>query len=266
MCLLVFAYRMHPEYEFIFAGNRDEFYSRPSEVAKFWEENPDVLAGRDLVHGGTWLGITRSGRFATVTNYRQPGQKEGKRSRGRLVSDFLMTQKSPKEYLEDICASDYTGFNLLVGDFLASEIAYFSNREDNLGAFRILQSGIYGLSNHLLDTEWHKVKRAKAFLEKALQRKEICPDELFRFLEDRTQADESSLPNTGIGIELEKLLSPIFVETPIYGTRCSTVILLKKSGKLTFIERNHQLKQEQKFTFMLDSSKSRSCNLKNSCF
>jgi uncharacterized protein with NRDE domain len=248
MCLLVFAYRAHPEYEFVLAGNRDEFYSRPSEVAKFWEENPEILAGRDLVHGGTWLGVTKRGRFAAVTNYRQSQQNEGKRSRGRLVSDFLRSEKSPKEYLESICASDYAGFNLLVADFVNSEMAYFSNRESKI---RILESGIYGLSNHLLNTEWHKVRRAKAFLRSALQKRGISPSELFDFLEDRIQADDNDLPNTGIGIELERLLSPVFVETPIYGTRCSTVIMLKKSGELVFIERNYQLKQDQKFVFAI---------------
>jgi len=248
MCLLVFAYRAHPEYEFVLAGNRDEFYSRPSEVAKFWKENPEILAGRDLVHGGTWLGVTKKGRFAAVTNYRQSRQNEGKRSRGNLVSDFLASKKSPREYLESICASDYAGFNLLVADFINSEIAYFSNRASEI---RILESGIYGLSNHLLDAECHKVRRAKAFLRSALQKQEILPSELFDFLEDRTQADNDDLPDIGIDIGLERLLSPIFIETPIYGTRCSTVIMLKKSGELVFIERNHQLKQEQKFVFTI---------------
>jgi uncharacterized protein with NRDE domain len=249
MCLIVFAYNSHPEYSFIFAGNRDEFYSRPTKAAEFWEEAPKILAGKDLVHGGTWLGVTRNGRFAAVTNYRQPNQDNKKRSRGELVINFLRNEESPKNYLENINCFDYAGFNLLVGNLSKSELFYLSNRE---GKIKSLKDGIYGLSNHLLNTDWHKVRRAKEFMKKILHQKQISSDELFCLLADKVQANEHDLPDTGIGMELERILSSIFVETPIYGTRCSTVLLLRKNGELTFIERSFQpSEQERKFVFMI---------------
>ena len=165
MCLIVFAYKLHPKYPFLLLANRDEFYNRPTESLHYWTDAPDIYAGRDLVGGGTWLGITHSGRFAAVTNYREVGAKRGTFSRGNLVSDFLKSNASVDDYLESVKSDStkFSGFNLLVGTFSeeTSELGYFSNREEKI---KILDAGIYGLSNHLLDTPWQKVSKAKSDL------------------------------------------------------------------------------------------------------
>jgi uncharacterized protein with NRDE domain len=237
MCLILFAYKIHPRYKFILAANRDEFYERPTAVARFWEDAPEVLAGRDLAQGGTWLGVTRSGRLAAVTNFRNPHQSKGKFSRGALVSDFLRGTDSVLEYLQKIEneAENYTGFNLLVGDFGNDEMAYFSNRGDGI---KLLDAGIYGLSNALLDTPWQKVLRGKNNLEKIISAEEISPDSLFQILQNRTLANDEDLPETGVGIEYERILSPCFIETPIYGTRSSSVVLVGNDNSLNFAEQS----------------------------
>jgi uncharacterized protein with NRDE domain len=239
MCLIVFAYKTHPRYELILAANRDEFYSRPTASAAFWEDAPEILAGRDLVAGGTWLGVTRTGRFAAVTNYREPLMPRGEKSRGNLVSEFLYGRETPVEYLQALEKHDfeYSGFNLLVGDFTGkqSEIAYSSNRN---AAFQILPAGIYGLSNHLLDTPWHKVLLAKKMLAENIANSEtVSPDALFKILQNSELAKDEDLPETGVGFELEKLLSPVFIESENYGTRCSTVVLIEKNGRVSFQEK-----------------------------
>ncbi len=253
MCIILFAINQHPKYKFILAANRDEFYNRPTAQADFWAENPNVLAGKDLVHGGTWLGITKTGRFAAVTNFRDPNQPKGKLSRGNLVKDFLFGNETPNQYLQQIQADkdNYTGFNLLIGDFKDEvNLSYYSNIGNEIIA---LNSGIYGLSNHLLDTNWHKVKSGKAKLQNNLN--EISADNLFDILNDKTNAKDEDLPNTGVGIEREKILSPIFIETPIYGTRCSTVLSVEHSNNVEFIERSYKVEtaknesETQNFTF-----------------
>jgi uncharacterized protein with NRDE domain len=238
MCLIVFAYKRHQKFPLILLANRDEFYERPTQAAHFWEDAPQVFAGRDLVFGGTWLGITKNGRFAALTNFRQPTQKTGKISRGNLVSDFLKGNKTVLEYLENVknTAENYSGFNLLAGVFTENEstFGYFSNRND--GEIKILGSGIYGLSNSLLDTPWQKVERAKSGLFEITSR-DFREEDLFKLLEDRTFAKDEDLPDTGIGLEREKILSPIFIETPIYGTRCSSLVLYENGKTLTLDER-----------------------------
>ena len=180
MCLILFAKNIHPKYKFILAANRDEFYDRPTASARFCDDAPNLLAGKDLVHGGTWLGITKTGRFATVTNYRNPNQPNGKRSRGALVSEFLLGTISVLEYLSEVekLSDEYTGFNLFVGDFSndKNELAYFSNRGDGITS---LDSSIYGLSNHLLETPWPKVVRGKKMLAPVLRKKTINATDLF---------------------------------------------------------------------------------------
>jgi uncharacterized protein with NRDE domain len=239
MCLIVFAYKTHPRYELILAANRDEFYARPTVAASFWSDAPHVLAGRDLVAGGTWLGLNSAKRFAAVTNYRDPSAAPGEKSRGSLVSGFLLGRETPTEYLQSLKQSDslYSGFNLLVGDFgeEKSELAYSSNRRDEI---QILSPGVYGLSNHLLDTPWHKVRLAKQMLsETAADSDKIRTDRLFEMMENREFAADEDLPETGVGIEREKILSPIFIESEIYGTRCSTVVLIEKNGRILFEEK-----------------------------
>lgn len=239
MCLIVFAYQRSEKYPLILLANRDEFYDRPTRGVHFWEDAPEVFAGRDLARGGTWLGITKTGRFAALTNFRQAGGVKGTISRGNLVSRFLQEDMPVSDYLENVKerSSDYSGFNLLVGDFSEKEtaFAYYSNRGDQ--QIRMLDAGIYGLSNHLLDTPWPKVLRAKSGLAEILENpddpgKERC----FELLQNRTLAEDPDLPDTGIGPEREKILSPIFIETPVYGTRCSSIVLLDKEHGLSLDE------------------------------
>ena len=238
MCLILFAYRQHERYRVILAANRDEFYGRPTASAAFWGDAPDLLAGRDLKSGGTWLGVTRAGRFAAITNYREPDVRlEGAPSRGELVAGFLQSDDAPQAYLDRLApsADRYNGFNLIVGD--AEETGYFSNRE---GAVRMLGPGVYGLSNHLLDTPWPKVEQGKALLEEHLSRDEIDAEALLVALNNPTQAPDAALPDTGVGLAWERALSPLFIQSPDYGTRASTVLLIRHDGEVTFAERTFQ--------------------------
>jgi uncharacterized protein with NRDE domain len=238
MCVIFFAYGRHPEYPLILLANRDEFYERPTAAAGFWEDFPEIYAGRDLVHGGTWLGITRSGRFAAVTNFRDPKAPAGKFSRGDLVGDFLKNDEPVEDYLAKIQAraAEFSGFNLLVGEINAEKqsLGYFSNRADKI---KILAPGIYGLSNHLLDTPWRKVTKGKAELTDLLQTGGFEKDKSFEILGDRTLAADAELPETGIGFEREKLLSAIFIETPVYGTRSSSLVLANKDFEISLEEK-----------------------------
>jgi uncharacterized protein with NRDE domain len=237
MCLIVLAYRSHPDYGLIVGANRDEFYERPTAPASFWEDAPQVLAGRDLRGGGTWLGITREGRFAAVTNYRDSSSaRAGAPSRGLLVSEFLKGRSHPAAYLRALAAvaDQYNGFSLFVGDSRA--LYYYSNRE---GRIRHLAPGLYGLSNHLLDTPWPKVERSKQALAALIRQNTArLPEAILGFLADRAQAADVLLPDTGVGLERERALSPLFISTPIYGTRSSTVLLVGNNGEVTFYERS----------------------------
>jgi uncharacterized protein with NRDE domain len=236
MCLVVAALDVHPEYSLIVAANRDEFYDRPTAPAAFWSDAPGVLAGRDLQAGGTWLGIDRHGRFAAVTNYRQ-GTREppAGRSRGRLVADFLMGGVTAKDHIARV-GSDaglYNGFNLIAGD--PRGLHYFSNRE---GRARVLSPGVYGLSNHLLDTEWPKVSSAKRALGGLLaNRGPGLTAGLLSLLADGSRYADDLLPSTGVGLELERLLSSAFIASAEYGTRSSTVVLVGRTGGVVFLER-----------------------------
>ncbi|HSS64441.1 MAG TPA: NRDE family protein [Gammaproteobacteria bacterium] len=237
MCLIFVAYKHHPRYPLVVAANRDEFYRRPTTAADFWVEHPELLAGRDLEGGGTWLGISRSGRFAAVTNYREPGKTVvGAPSRGRLVTDFLLREDVPIDYLKRVCAhgSDYNGFNLLVRDDTA--LCWYSNRADGP---RELSPGVYALSNHLLDTSWPKVARGKAGFESILAGKALDENGLLDLLADRTAALEEELPDTGVGPDLERVLSPIFINSENYGTRSSTVVTLDNTDQVKFVERRY---------------------------
>lgn len=238
MCVIFLAYKVHADLPLIFLANRDEFYNRPTQKAEYWTDFPNILAGRDLVGGGTWLGVTKSGRFAAVTNYRDPSAPNGTKSRGNLTADFLKTDKSAEEYLTKLQkeAEQFSGFNLLVGEINSSknEVFYFSNRSNEIIK---LSSGIYGLSNHLLDTAWHKVKTGKEIFANLINEKTFTNESFFDLLSDKTIAIDDDLPDTGIGYKLEKKLSPIFIETPIYGTRCSTVLNIDSDFKINFEEK-----------------------------
>jgi uncharacterized protein with NRDE domain len=233
MCLILLAWQSHPDYPLVVAANRDEFFSRRTAEADFWDDAPNVLAGRDLEAGGTWLGVARSGRFAALTNYRDPSRnKTGAPSRGELVSRFLKGGTTPRTYLAELesVANRYNGFNLVFGDL--DGLWCFSNCGEGEQA---LAPGVYGLSNHLLDTPWPKVARGKSALGAALQ---ALPDEapLFALLRDDRIAPDEALPRTGVSLEWERLLSAAFISSPGYGTRSATVLLRDRSGRMRFIE------------------------------
>jgi uncharacterized protein with NRDE domain len=235
MCVIYFAFDIHRDHPLVLLANRDEFYDRPTSAADYWEDHPDVFAGRDLVAGGTWLGITKGGRVAAVTNYREPGVPKGELSRGALVADFLKGSMKPEEYLSTVEERRhyYSGFNLIVGEFTGQgrEMFYFSNRGDGV---RRLEPGVYGLSNHLLDTPWPKVRSGTERFSQFVNLPDLETEAFFDLLADASLADDAELPDTGIGYEKEKALSAIFIKTPVYGTRCSNVVTfdLRYSGKL----------------------------------
>lgn len=234
MCLILFSYRTHPSFDLILAANRDEYYERPSEPPAFWPEAPFLLAGRDLLAGGSWLGITKSGRLAAITNYRDPASlKTNAPSRGRLVIDFLKGDETPREYLLGVRtrATDYNGFNLLIGD--RESLFWYSNRD---GGICRLSEGAYGISNRLLDTPWPKVVRGKELMGPVLEAAIPSTNDLFRLLRDDAPPADELLPSTGVGLEWERVLSPIFIRSAAYGTRSSTIILVGKDGHVTFLD------------------------------
>lgn len=235
MCIILLAREAHPDYPLILAANRDEFYERPTARAAFWEDERDVLAGRDLERGGTWLGVTKRGRVAAITNYREPlVTLKDAPSRGLLVSGFLSGKEKPYEYLQGLSASAqlYNGFNLVVGT--PSALFYFSNRG---GAPEEIPQGVHGLSNHLLNTPWPKVERGRDALRRVVEEKNFSIEEIFKVLADDARAEDLALPQTGVGLEMERLLSPLFIKTPVYGTRSSTVILINRRQEVVFVER-----------------------------
>lgn len=238
MCVIYLAYNFHADYPLILLANRDEFYSRPTKAAAYWEDFPNIYGGRDLVGGGTWLGVTKGGRIAAVTNYRDPAGSVGELSRGNLVADFLKSNVTVAEYLDAVCetAQKYSGFNLIIGEINAArnELYYFSNRGD---AEVKLVSGIYSLSNHLLDSPWPKVQKGKERFAGLLNQNIVSNEPFFQLLADRALAKDPDLPSTGVPYDWEKALSAIFIATPDYGTRSSTVIKFDKQFEWDFEER-----------------------------
>ena len=235
MCLILIARNAHPDFPLVVAANRDEHYSRPTAAAAFWSDHPDILAGRDLDCQGTWLGVTRAGRFAALTNFRNPhARKTDAPSRGRLVSGFLESKIAPRTYLDQIApdASSYNGFNLLLGD--ANEMLCFSS---HTATVQELHPGVYGLSNHLLDTPWPKVARGKQRLRASLAAREPSAEALLELLYDSEPAREDELPDTGVGAGVERTLSPALIVSDRYGTRASTAVLFGRDGNVSFTER-----------------------------
>ena len=238
MCVIFIAYETHPDHPLLLLANRDEFYERATAPAAEWADFPNIFAGRDLVGGGTWLGITKQGRVAAVTNYREPSAPKGTISRGHLVADFLKSDMPAREYMRKVEArqNDYSGFNLFVGEFNAkhTDLFYFSNRGD---AVEKLKPGVYGLSNHLLDTPWPKVRRGIERLSKLIRLPDLETQMYFDLLADEILADDANLPDTGVGYTIEKALSSIFIRTPGYGTRSSTVVTFDRAGNAELNER-----------------------------
>ncbi|WNF38255.1 NRDE family protein [Bacillaceae bacterium IKA-2] len=225
MCLILFAYHQHPKFKLIVGANRDEFYDRPTTHAHFWEDHPQILAGRDLLKMGTWMGITKTGRFAALTNYRDPGElTAGKQSRGNLVADFLKGETVAENYLAEVAKKRdlFAGFNLLTGS--KDELYFYSNIENKV---KKLDPGIYGLSNNFLNTDWPKVNRGKAGLTRIINESDNkIGAELMQLLQNSERAPDKELPSTGVPLEWEQLLSPLFIESETYGTRSSAVMLL----------------------------------------
>lgn len=251
MCLINFSFRSHPRYKLVIAANRDEFYKMPTEKAHYWEDDPGILAGRDLMQMGTWLGVSKTGRIAALTNFRDPSMPEaGKLSRGAIVHNYLKSDKQTEPFLRALKPEDYTGFNLIAGT--ADEIFYYNNTDQKPS---LVDAGVHGLSNHFLDTPWPKVIKGKNYLDRYLsEHEELDFAQLFDLLADAEQAGETELPNTGVGLEFEKILSPIFIKTADYGTRSSTIVAVDMENNLTFAERVYQdglLEVEQIFTFKI---------------
>jgi len=259
MCLILFAYNLHPDYRLIIAANRDEYYSRPTQALAFWNDGSDILAGRDLEANGTWLGIAPSGHFAALTNFRSSTTPvKSAPSRGLLVSDFLAEKESPKQYLKRIATVGhrYNGFNLLVGD--RNSLFYYSNRGSGI---QHLDSGIYGVSTCLLGTQWPKIVKGKDSLSTLISKKsEIYSEDLFSILMDRSYPPDDELPQTGIDPNWERILSPLFIMSEAYGTRVSTAVLVARTGKVTIAERTFvpgseepTVHETREFTFMLSN-------------
>ena len=239
MCLIFLALERHPRHRVILAANRDEFHERPTAAMTFWPEAPDILAGRDLAAGGTWLGIHRSGRWAALTNYRDPSaHRNDAASRGGLIAPFLTGSETAEAYLASVAplANRYNGFNLLADD--GCGVAYLSSRT---GVVEALGPGIYGLSNHLLNTPWPKVAAGKVRFQQLVTPDVVSEEKLMDMLADRTAPPDASLPDTGVGIKWERRLGAIFIASAVYGTRCSTVMRLDRSGLVNVVERTYRI-------------------------
>ena len=251
MCLIFLSINNHPKYKLIIAANRDEFYARKTAAADYWKDFPKIIGGRDLEAMGTWMAMTKSGKIGMVTNYRDlKNINPNAPTRGLLVSDFLINDYQSEEYLKEIHlkADQYNGFNLLVGTI--GQLYYYSNYQSKIIK---LEAGTYGLSNSLLDTPWPKVKRGKEIFSSAINHYEIAIESIFEILEDESIAPDDQLPNTGLDIERERALSAMFIKTPNYGSRCSTVVLVDKDNQVSYSERVYDLEtfdfNQQEFHF-----------------
>ena len=234
MCLILIAWRSREDLPLVVAANRDEWRERPTHPAHWWPSHPPLLAGRDLQAGGTWMGVTHTGRFAAVTNFRDPSEKRSTaRSRGTLVTEFLLGTASPRAFLETVAghAAEYNAFNLIVGD--GDSLWCYGSRD---GPPRAIEPGIHGLSNHVLDEPWPKVVRGRAALERSLGEQDPAP-QLFDFLSDPGVTRDSELPGTGVGLDWERRLSAALITGTDYGTRSSTVLVAGRNGAMRFEER-----------------------------
>lgn len=237
MCLILFAWHAHPDYPLVLAANRDEFFARPTQTADAWPQSQAVVGGRDLEKGGSWLAVSAKGRLAAVTNYRDGTRaKRGSRSRGLLVSDFVLSDADAATYLARVREEEarYDGFNLLVT--ANGELLHYAKPGNIVSS---VEPGVHGLSNHLLDTAWPKVQRGKSALAALLRESgEGLIDGLFEALSDTHVPSDDALPRTGVSLDWERLLSTAFIAAAEYGTRASTVVLTDRSGATTFVERN----------------------------
>ena len=237
MCLILTAHRLDDEFPLIVVANRDEFFKRNTARISIWDDPSDIIAGKDLEAGGTWMGISSKGRFAAVTNFREPGVSlPSARSRGRLPVEYLHSSIAPQEWLEQQrgTGDQYNGFNFLGYD--GSELRYWSNRDSTSPA--LVPPGVHGVSNSILDTPWPKVERGKAALKDWVSSGNRDAISLMDLLTDNSRALDGDLPNTGVGLERERNLSPMFIRIPDYGTRCTTAVLFHRSGLIRILERS----------------------------
>jgi uncharacterized protein with NRDE domain len=242
------AYKMHTDYPFLVLANRDEYYERPTENAHWWKEAPNILAGKDLKAGGTWLGLTASGKFCALTNYRDPQNfNPTARSRGHIVSDYLANAIPAPDFISKSLTdtSAYNDFNLVC--YEAEQLYYFGSKE---GKVKALSPGIYGLSNALLDTDWPKVIHGKTELNQWIQQESLNAEEGFEILKNPTMASDELLPKTGISVEFERLLSAMHIHVEDYGTRSSNVIIFQQNA-IDFHEKDHLNQQEYFYKIQL---------------
>ena len=233
MCLIVFAWQVHPDFPLVIAANRDEFHNRPTQALRWWVDEPTLLGGRDLQAGGTWLAVARNGRIATVTNYREDHTRQvARRSRGELVTRFLTGNNSPNDYAGNIPIDDYAGFNLLVAD--QDNLCYRSNRGDEP---KNMDAGIYGLSNASLDSPWWKLERTRTSLENIISENRVNETTLLRMMADKEKAPVDDVPAGPLPFEIGRALTAPFIVTPDYGTRCTSVLLRHQNGQIAVTER-----------------------------
>lgn len=236
MCLIAFAWDHHPKYKLILVANRDEFYERPTAAASFWDDQPNIFGGRDLKADGTWMGFSKTGKFAALTNYRDlKNIRQDARSRGDIITDYLKQNDAPGDFLQKLheYAGDYNGFNFMACDF--ESLVHYSNYERK---YNEVAPGIHGLSNALLDTSWPKVDLLKSNFVKVIS-EDFEHDQLLSLLDDSNPFSDEKLPDTGVTPEWEKALSPICIRTEKYGTCCSTVITVDRFGRVNFTEKTH---------------------------
>jgi uncharacterized protein with NRDE domain len=252
MCLAVFSYKQDDEYPLIFASNRDEFYERPAQPATFWYDAPSVLAGRDLKAGGTWMGITKEYKFASLTNYRDlTNIKKNAPSRGDIVPEFLTSAKNAPDFLEDLKprAGQYNGFNLIAGTI--DDLWYFNNQDCEIVQ---VKPGIHTISNAFLNTPWPKTEKAQNLFTDVLSNGGADDSGIFGLLRDEERFPLHRLPSTGLSPEMEQVVSSIFISSENYGTRCSTIVKASRENTTRFVERTYnpesgEVDQIAKFRF-----------------
>ena len=233
MCLVVLSLHQHDLYPLILAANRDEFHARPTQDAGWWPDKPDIVGGRDLQAGGTWLAVRRNGRFAIVTNFRDAEPTDpNKRSRGELVTRFVESDLSPRAFLDTVDEGAYAGFNLIAG--CLPDVVYLSNREDGS---RVLGPGTYGLSNALLDGPWDKVVRSKRGLQALVDDDTVSESTLLRLMGDRGRGPVEEVERGRLDFDMAHAVTAPFIVQPDYGTRCTTVLLAARDGSWNFTER-----------------------------
>lgn len=240
MCLIAFAWRAIPGIRLLVAANRDEYHTRPTAQAAVWQDAPHILGGRDLQDGGTWMAVTRAGRFAALTNHRTPaGPRAVTRSRGHLVSDFLLGSGPAQAYCQAVAAQagQYNGFNLLAGD--GESLAYIG---DHATMPRMVAPGIHTLSNARLDTPWPKAVGLADDMERlssSTRGDDALVTALMDALADTATPADSNLPDTGIGLERERMLAPRMIVAPLYGTRSACVLIVREDGRTRLDERSY---------------------------